>query len=142
MNKLSTVGLLALALGGCQQSEIRPDLPAAVVAAQGQIVRYDLTYDEHNQHPQGRWIVQLATPMRIKGWRNQEFTEVKVFTMPRSTRFRVGTTIRFTYKQVPQAQQTPWKTGYEWSSTQAYPPGYTPNPELVLAAVQARPVAH
>ncbi|WP_210518866.1 hypothetical protein [Hymenobacter terricola] len=133
MNKLSTFLLLAAALSSCQKTA---PIPGLATPGKGQIVRYDLTYDEHNQAPRLRWIVQLAAPLSAKGWNNQDYTQVKVFDLPDTVTFRVGTKLSFTYQLVPQDQQTPWKTNYEWYSVPAYPPGYIPYPELALAEIQ------
>ena len=127
--------LLALGLGSCLHANV--DLqPIARPRAHGQVVRYDLTYDAQNQNPRMRWIVQLAAPLKVEGWHRQEYAQVKVFGLADTTTYRVGTKLSFEYQLVPQVQQTPWLTNYERYAVPAYPPGYVPNPELVLHLVQ------
>lgn len=132
MNKLSTIGLLALGVWGCQRPGTEPDI-LAPTRAKGQIIRYDITYDAQNEHPRPRWIVQLAYPAKMLGFGEQNFAQVKVFDLLDTTTFRVGTKLAFTYNKVPQSRQTPWLTNYEREAQQPFPAGYTPNPELMLS---------
>ncbi|WP_046245037.1 hypothetical protein [Hymenobacter terrenus] len=134
MNKFGIL-LLAVALGSCQQFNIGSGA-AAIALSRGQVVRYDITYDEHGANPRVRWIVQLASPLRMRGWNDREYTQVKVFSLPDTAVFRPGVKFKFTYRLVPAAQQTAWETGYERSAVLNFPAGYLPNPELALADVQ------
>ncbi len=131
MKKLFAFLLLASALGNCQQPAVAP-----AATTQGQVVRYQTVTDSQGQHPRVRWIVQLAAPLTVKGWNNHDYSQVKVFGLPDTVVFRAGTRFYFNYEVVPEARQTPWKTGYEWLAVPPGPPGYTPNPELALSAVK------
>lgn len=135
MNKLSTLLLLALGLSGCQRASIGPKA-APDFLARGQVVRYDTTYDAIGQHPRVRWIVQLASPLRVPGWGGRDYTQVKVFSLADTAIFRPGVKFRFTYRLVPEGQQTAWVTHYERSAMQDFPAGYLPNPELVIDDIQ------
>jgi hypothetical protein len=137
VNKFFTVLLLAFGLGSCQRSDVGPHT-APIPLAKGQVMRYDITYDAQGQHPRVRWIVQLAAPLKIRGWNDRDFTQVKVFTLPDTTAYQPGVKFNFTYRVRPQAQQTAWATAYEWVSMLDFPPGYVPNPELELANVELR----
>ena len=138
MNKLSTLLLLALGLAGCHRSEVEPDAALPAAFSRGQVVRYDLTYDAQGQNPRLRWIVQLAAPMRVRGWNGRDFTQVKVFSLADTLTFRRGVKFNFTYHLVPQEQQTAWATHYERAAILDFPAGYVPNPELALANVQVK----
>ncbi|WP_201987494.1 hypothetical protein [Hymenobacter rubidus] len=138
MNKLSTIGLLAVALCGCQRPSAQTEELAPASLAKGQIVRYDLTYDALNHRPRMRWIVQLAYPLRMAGLDEQDYAQVKVFGLSDTTTFRVGTKFVFTYQTVPDARQTPWLTTYEWNAAESVSSGYAANPELIVDNVQVR----
>jgi hypothetical protein len=137
VNKLATLLLLALGVGSCQRASVGPDA-APDFLARGQVVRYDLTYDADGQNPRVRWIVQLASPMRVPGLGDRDYTQVKVFNLADTAVFRPGVKFKFTYQLVPQADQTTWATNYEHSAMQDFPAGYLPNPELALDDVQLR----
>jgi hypothetical protein len=100
------------------------------------VVRYDMTYDAEGQKPRVRWIVQLASPLRVPGWGGRDYTQVKVFSLADTATFRPGVKFKFTYRLVPEQEQTAWATHYEHSTTAEYRAGYMPNPELVLDDVQ------
>jgi hypothetical protein len=135
MNKLSTLLLLALGLSGCQRASVGPK-PSPDFLARGQVVRYDLTYDAAGQNPRVRWIVQLASPLRVPGLDARDYTQVKVFNLVDTAAFRPGVKFKFTYRLVPQAGQTAWTTHYEHSARQDFAAGYAPNPELALDDIQ------
>ena len=137
MNKFATLLLLAVGLGSCQRSGVSPR-PADDHTARGQVLRYDLTYDAQGQNPRVRWIVQLASPMRVPGWGDRDYTQVKVFSLADTTIFRPGVKFNFTYQRVPEADQTAWATNYERSATQDFPAGYLPNSELAVNDVRLR----
>jgi hypothetical protein len=137
VNKFSTLLLLALGLGSCQRASVGPDATPDFLA-RGQVVRYDLTYDADGQNPRVRWIVQLASPQRVPGLDDHDYTQVKVFNLADTAVFRPGVKFKFTYQLVPQAEQTAWATNYERSAMQDFPAGYVPNPELTLDDVQLR----
>jgi hypothetical protein len=134
VNKHFTLLLpLAIGLGSCQRSGVgpRPDF-----LARGQVVRHDITYDANGEHPRVRSIVQLASPLRVRGHDDRDYTQVKVFTLGDTTTFRPGVKFKFTYQLVGPAEQTAWATNYEWSAMEGLPAGYLPNPELALADMQ------
>lgn len=131
VTKLTPLLLALLGLGSCQRSGVRPRA-AADYLARGQVMRYDVTYDAQGRNPRVRWVVQLASPLRVPGWGDRDYTQVKVFSLADTTTFRPGVKFRFTYQLVPQATQTAWATTYEQSAAQDFPAGYLPNPELVL----------
>jgi hypothetical protein len=136
VNKLTTLLLLlASGLSSCQRSNVGPK-SAPEFLARGQVVRYDLTYDSIGQKPQVRWIVQLASPLRVPGRDGRDYTQVKVFSLADTATFRPGVKFKFTYRLVPEAEQTAWATHYEQSAMHAFPAGYLPNPELALDDIQ------
>lgn len=135
MNKLATLLLLALGLSRCQRAGVGPKSSPDLLA-RGQVVRYDLTYDADGQNPRVRWIVQLASPLRVSGLGDRDYTQVKVFSLADTVVFRPGVKFKFTYQLVPPNQQTAWATSYEQSARQNFAAGYVPNPELALDDIQ------
>jgi hypothetical protein len=99
---------------------------------EGEIVRYQTTFDQHNQHPRTRWIVALDPPLTFKGTNGQTYSQVKVFDLADTVRFRVGARLAFRYREVPSTLQTPWLTRYERYAVPALPAGYIAHPELQL----------
>ena len=133
MSKL--LRLLALPLlAACNATT--PDVAPTVPPIQGKIVRYQTTFDEHNQNPRTRWIVALDPPRTFPGTTGQAYPQVKVFGLADTSSFRVGTRLAFRYQEVPGTQQTPWLTPYERYAVPAMPPGYTAHPELLLFEVR------
>lgn len=109
-----------------------PDVAPTVPSIQGEIVRFQTTFDQHNQNPRTRWVVVLDPPHTFPGTTGLAYTQVKVFGLTDTISFRVGTRLAFRYQNVPSAQQTPWLTSYERYAMPATPPGYTAHPELQL----------
>jgi len=134
MLRYFSVGLLALAaLGGCEKPAVGPYPAGPAALTQGRIVRYEVAVDSLLRRPRVRGIVELAAPLTLPGANGRAYAQVKTFSLPDSTTYRVGRTIGFSYQPVPPAQQTPWRTRYEWLAMTAMPPGYVPHPEVTLA---------
>jgi hypothetical protein len=129
MKKLFRLFALPL-LAACTHTT--PDVAPIVPAIQGEIVRYQTTFDQHNQNPRTRWIIALDPPRTFPGATGQAYSQVKVFGLADTVSFRVGTRLAFRYQEVPSAQQTPWLTPYERYAVPAFAPGYTAHPELLL----------
>ena len=120
-------------LAACTQTA--PDIAPTEPFIQGEIVRYQTTFDLHNQNPRTRWIIALDPPRTFTGTTGQVYAQVKVFGLADTVSFRAGTRLAFHYQQVPNAQQTPWLTSYERYAVPAFPPGDTAHPELQLTDV-------
>ena len=139
MKQLLLLLLPAAATGGCQKPDVTPEAPAAPVLTHGQIVRAQVTYTYNGSvqplPPRFRWIVQLDAPLTLPGAGNVAYSAVKTFSLSDTATYRTGARIAFTYQLVPQAQQTPGRSQYEWLSA-APSPGYIRHPELTLGAVQ------
>ena len=78
-----------------------------------------------------------VTPLGFEGnWPGHSYPQVKAFNLPDTTTYKPGKTIAFHYQVVPFAQQTLWKTGYEWGSFAPPPVGAEAFAELVLSDVR------
>ena len=132
MKKLLRLLVLPL-LSACTHTT--PDVAPTAPLLQGEIVRYQTTFDQHNQNPRVRWIIALDPPRTFMGTTGQAYSQVKAFSLSDTISFRVGTRLAFRFQEVPSDQQTPWLTFYERYAVPAFPPGYTAHPELQLADV-------
>ena len=106
------IGLLAMS-SSCEKEPAAPRTPLST----GRLVRLETTIDDRGQSPRPRWEVEVS-PLSFPGLTEggvfgPAFQQVKVFDLPDTATYRAGRAIRFRYRLVPQAQQTPWRTPYE-----------------------------
>lgn len=127
---LSSLSLLIMSNSCHKQDEISP---ADLVT--GHILRVEQTFDQQMANPRPRWVVDLA-PLSVPGKANHPYAEAKVFGLGDTAVYRVGRTVQFHYQLVPYAQQTPWKTRYEYYNMAAVAPWTEPRPEIVVTDVQ------
>ena len=125
---LATMSLLTMS-SSCRKEE---DASPPSDLTSGRLVKQENTIDRTGQIPRPRWIIDLA-PLALAGYQGILYQQVKVFNLPPNTTYHVGQTLAFQYQLVPYAQQTPWKTGYEWNAVPAQPPGATALPEITLS---------
>lgn len=129
---LAAASLLATSFGCRKETDV---LPSAVVVT-GRLLKTETTWDSKAQNPRPRWIVDI-TPQSLEGnWPGHSYQRAKVFNLPDTVVCRAGRLISFQYQVVPAAQQTPWKTAYEWVNTQQAPAGAEPLAEITLSDVQ------
>ncbi len=124
---LATASLLSLS-SGCRKEDAAS--PASGLT-RGRLVKQENTVDATGQLTRPRWIIDLA-PLSLAGDHGTLYSQAKVFTLPPTSAYQVGQTVSFHYQLVPYAQQTPWKTGYEWNAVPAMAPGATALPEITL----------
>ena len=116
----------------CQQDKDASPPPLTT----GQLVQIEITVDHNLRNSRPRWIVDVA-PLSFEGnWPGHSYQQVKVFSLPDTTTYTAGKTIAFRYREVPVAQQAPWKTKYEWCNVAPAPGGAEPFAELILSDVQ------
>ncbi|OGX89099.1 hypothetical protein BEN47_08215 [Hymenobacter lapidarius] len=138
MRILALVGLGAVAMSNsCQKEEFTSE--TEVVTAR--VVRIETTVNANSKNPRPRWVVDIA-PLELPGWTGRLYTQAKVFDLPDTLCYGVGTQFTARYKLTPQTQQTPWATIYEWYAVPAeiQPPGAVPLPELVLTNIVVIPI--
>ena len=126
---LTTAGLLALS-SSCRKDEASP----LAGLTTGRLAKSENTVDATGQITRPRWIIDLA-PLSLAGYQGALYPQAKAFNLPTGTPYHVGQTLTFRYQLVPYAQQTPWKTGYEWNGVPAQPPDATALPEITLSDV-------
>ncbi|AMJ64038.1 hypothetical protein [Hymenobacter sp. PAMC 26628] len=124
---LATVSLLTVS-SSCHKKE---DVSPASDLTSGRLVKLETTLDGTGQNPRPRWRIDV-TPLSLAGYQGTLYQQVKTFSLPATADYQVGQTITFHYQLVPYAQQTPWKTQYEWLAVPAMPPGATALPEITL----------
>ncbi|GAA4493205.1 hypothetical protein GCM10023172_01480 [Hymenobacter ginsengisoli] len=124
---LATASWLTIS-SGCQKGG---DASPASDLTSGRLVKVETTLDGTGQNPRPRWRIDVA-PLSLAGYQGTLYQQVKTFSLPATADYQVGQTITFQYQLVPYAQQTPWKTGYEWNAVPAMPPGATALPEITL----------
>lgn len=102
----------------------------------GTVVKTEITVDAQSNNPRTRWIIAIA-PLSLPGWQGKTYQQAKVFALPDTSSYKAGTTLTFHYRLIPEAQQTPWNTPYEWYSVPALtqPPGAVPLPEITISDV-------
>jgi hypothetical protein len=128
---LAAVSLLAMSFSCRKEGDA---LPSAGVVT-GRLLKTETTWDSKAQNPRPRWIVDI-TPQSLEGnWPGHFYQQAKVFNLPDTVVCRPGRLISFRYQVVPAAQQTPWKTPYEWLNTQQAPAGAEPLAEITLSDV-------
>jgi len=127
---LTTASLLTISSGCHKDGDASPtsDLTS------GRLVKLETTIDGTGQNPRPRWRIDVA-PLSLAGYQGTLYQQVKTFSLPATADYQEGQTITFHYQLVPYAQQTPWKTGYEWNAVPAMPPGTTAWPEITLSEV-------
>lgn len=125
------IGMLTMS-SSCQRDNDASPTPLTT----GRLVKTQLTWASNTQNSRPRWIVDIA-PLSFEGnWPGHTYPVVKVFDLPDTATYKAGKTISFRYQVVPPAQQTPWKTGYEWNNVAPQPGGAEPFAELRLSDVQ------
>jgi hypothetical protein len=130
------VGTSLLAISSsCEKKVAAPSAPLVT----GQLVRLETTVDAGGRRPQPRWGLEVS-PLSFPGWAGAQYQEVKVFGLPDTITYRPGRSIQFRYQFVPQAQQTPWRTSYEWNHTAQIPAWGERVPELALSDVHLVPL--
>ncbi|NKI89458.1 hypothetical protein HBN54_002056 [Hymenobacter sp. 1B] len=72
----------------------------------------------------------------MPGQADRPYSEAKVFALGDTAVYRVGQTVQFHYQLVPYAQQTPWKTYYEYFNMAATVPWTEPRPEITVTDAQ------
>lgn len=107
----------------------------ATPLATGKVVRIETTIDDAGNNPRLRWEVDV-TPLYFPGLAGVAYQEIKTFDLPDAASYKVGSTIQFHYKLVPQSQHTPWRTLYERVNTAAQIAWGDRLPELTLTNVQ------
>ena len=141
VQRLALVGISLLAMSNsCEKELATPSTPLAT----GRVVRLETTVDERGQSPRPRWEVEVS-PLSFPGLTKggvfgPEFQQVKVFDLPDTATYRVGRSIRFRYRLVPQAQQTPWRTWYELYNMAPVFAWGDRLPELTLSEVELVPL--
>ena len=125
--------LAAAALCSCHNQTVTPQEPAGWTM--GRILRLDQTVDPQLHRPRPRWVMDLA-PLSLPGQADRPYSEAKVFGLGDTAVYRVGRTVRVHYQLVPYAQQTPWKTYYEYFNMAAMPPWTEPRPEITVTDAQ------
>ncbi|ALW85926.1 hypothetical protein AUC43_12960 [Hymenobacter sedentarius] len=133
------IGLLAMS-SSCEKELATPSTPLAT----GRLVRLETTVDDRGQSPRPRWEVEVS-PLSFPGLTaggvfGPAFQQVKVFDLPDTAVYRVGRSIQFRYRLVPQAQQTPWRTPYERYNTAPALAWGDRLPELILSEVELVPL--
>jgi len=128
---LAAVSLLTMS-NSCSKAE---DASPTADLTTGRILRLEQTFDQQLHNPQPRWVVDLS-PLSLPGQANKPYQEAKVFALGDTAVYRVGKTVRFHYQLVPYAQQTPWKTYYEYFNMAAAAPWTEPRPEITITAAQ------
>jgi hypothetical protein len=129
---LAAASLLAMSFSCRKEGDALPS-PAVVT---GRLLKTETTWDSNAQNPRPRWIVDI-TPQSLEGnWPGHLYQQAKVFNLPDTVVCRAGRLISFRYQVVPAAQQTPWKTAFEWVNTQQAPAGAEPLAEITLSDVQ------
>jgi hypothetical protein len=138
---LALVGISLLAMSSsCEKELAAPSTPLAT----GRLVLLETTVDDRGQSPRPRWEVEVS-PLSFPGLTaggvfGPEFSQVKVFDLLDTTLYRAGRTIRFRYRLVPQAQQTPWRTPYEMYNMAPVLAWGDRLPELTLSDVELAPL--
>lgn len=127
---LASLSLLAL---GNTCGKERDTAPTPALTA-GRLRKVELTFDSRGQHPRPRWLVDTA-PLALEGLGGALYQRAKVFDLPDTATYRVGRAITFHYQLVPLAQQTPWKTSYEWWNMAATMNEADTLPEITLTDV-------
>ncbi|GAB3637815.1 hypothetical protein GCM10027422_34050 [Hymenobacter arcticus] len=122
---LACSSVLATSTGCTKDGDVSPESAFTT----GQLVKLETTLDGTGQNPRSRWIIDLA-PITLEGYQAKLYSQVKVFNLPANLDYQAGQRISFHYQLVPYAQQTPWKTTYEWLAVPAMPPGATALPEI------------
>jgi hypothetical protein len=127
---LASLSLLTMSNSCHKEEEVAPsDLVT------GRILRVEQTFDQQLANPRTRWVVDLA-PLSLPGKANQLYAEAKVFGLGDTAVYRVGRTVQFHSQLVPYAQQTSWKTRYEYYNMAATAPWTEPRPEIVVTDVR------
>lgn len=131
---LALAGISMLAMSNsCQKEDLTPELPVTTA----RVVKAEVTVDSDSRNPRTRWIINIA-PLELPGWSGRPYQQARVFNLPDTVSYKAGTLFSFRYKLVPEAEQTPWKTLYEWNAVPAptQPLGATAFPELVLSDIK------
>ncbi len=117
----------------CQKEDLTPELPVATA----RVVKTEIAVDSDSKNPRTRWIINIA-PLKLPGWSGQLYQQARVFNLPDTLSYKTGTLLSFRYKLVSEAEQTPWRTLYEWNAVpaQTQPLGATAFPELVLSDIK------
>jgi len=101
----------------------------------GRLLKVESTIDSKGLNPRPRWRVDIS-PLSLEGnWPGHSYTQAKAYNLPDTT-YKAGQVISFRYQVVPVAQQTPWKTLFEWDNTRAVPSGAEPLAEITCSDVQ------
>lgn len=99
------------------------------------VVKYEVTVDSKKQNPRLRCILAIS-PLSLPGFQGVTYQRAKTFSLVDTTSYRAGSKVAFKYQLVPQAQQTPWRTTYEWYGVPATPYEGDLLPEITLSEVQ------
>lgn len=132
---LALAGISMLVMSNsCQQEDVMPELPEATA----RVIRTEITVDGDSRNPRTRWVIDIA-PLELPGWSGRPYQQAKVFNLPDTISYKTGTRFSFRYTVVKEAEQTPWRTPYEWNAVPAstQPLGAIGFPELVLSNVNA-----
>jgi hypothetical protein len=134
--KMNPTQILAIAGSGlfaistsCTKQEAAAPIGTVATA---RIVGIETTVDGDFKHPRPRWTLDLS-PIELPGWVGRSYQQVKIFTLPDTAAYKVGRTITFHYRLVPQAQETPWRTFGAWKSLAAYRTGTDALPEIITS---------
>ncbi|WP_126546799.1 hypothetical protein [Hymenobacter amundsenii] len=129
---LAGISVLAMSNSCATKDDISPNEPLIV----GRIVRTETTVDAKSTNPRIRWVIDIA-PLSLPGWAGHSYQQAKVFNLPDTISYKTGSMLTFHYRLIEEAQQTPWRTFYEWYNVaaQTQPPGAVPLPEIAIADV-------
>lgn len=125
---LAGIGMLAMSNSCSKESEVSPT-PGVVT---GRLLKVETTWDVYAQNPRPRWTIDLA-PASLEGFNGVMYQQAKAFNLPANATYQVGQAVSFRYQLVPYAQQTPWKTSYEWYSARPMPAGDVALPEIIVS---------
>ena len=128
--------MLAMSNSCATEDDVSPNESLVI----GKVVRTETTMDDKAINPRTRWIIAIA-PLSLPGWAGRSYQQAKVFNLPDTISYKTGTVLTFHYRLIAEAQQTPWKTSYEWYSmaAQTQPPGAVPLPEITISDVALYP---
>jgi hypothetical protein len=128
---LATLSLLTMSNSCTKESDVTP-----TATITGRVLKMQLTDDVNGLQPRPRWIVDIS-PLSLEGkWPGHSYQQAKTFSLPDTALYKAGSLVSFHYQVVLVAQQTPWKTSFEWLNTQAGLGGAEPYAELTCSNVQ------
>ncbi|RSK31811.1 hypothetical protein EI290_13395 [Hymenobacter metallilatus] len=101
-----------------------------------EILKTEPTVDANLRVGLPRWILQKVPLGSVAGLNGKRYAQLKTFGLPDTVLYRPGRHVLIEGHIVDYAQQTPFRTRFEWLSMAPRPVGYVPYPELMVFRYQ------